>query len=241
MLAAARKGRDPETGETMPLRNSATETSNGPVAPIAAIRSFNYIRVGPIVFLNSPKLPAVIVDRASPTAWKTTNCSARIVAAALNWGNKIALLQIATIVWSFVSNTSASEMSPHQRASKRRHGDQCQQAIDLLGATITTKRIGNKTHDILGANAPTPPIAAQHRFAVDFKDSWQAFLESPTILVISRSPARTAQERRHGLSRQRLYARGFNAGHDEMQYRPARGAGRNRAAIAARFSLGGSG
>jgi hypothetical protein len=101
-------------------------------------------------------------------------------------------------------------------------------------APHSTERIGDEANLCARADAPAPPIAAQHGLAVDLEDGWQALPELPAILAIARRPAGAAQERRHGLARPRLGARDLKAGHHEM---PDDGGRTRSAAIAARARL----
>src|SRR6516225_874479 len=115
-----------------------------------------------------------------------------------------------------------------------RDGDERHQAQDLLGPAIASERIGDEPNIGARADAPTPPVPAQHGLAVDLEDGRQALAELPAILAIARRPAGAAQERRHGLARPGLGARDLKAGHHEM---PDDGGRTRSAAIAARARL----
>src|SRR5215472_9847468 len=91
---------------------------------------------------------------------------------------------------------------------------------------IAPERIGDEANVGARADAPAPPIPAQHGLAVDLEDGRQALAELPAIPAIARRPAGAAQERRHGLPRPRLGARDLEARHNEMpdDRRPTPGA-----------------
>jgi hypothetical protein len=51
-----------------------------------------------------------------------------------------------------------------------RDGDERHQAQDLLGPAIAPERIGDEANLCARADAPAPPVTAQHGLAVDLED-----------------------------------------------------------------------